>query len=123
MRTRRASRGDIVIGGEYPTDVYAEQPFADVDEQTPVGDGRPVDLPEIPLLPADLELPSRRGFTLEDVAESLHCPNRTVLRMIKSGELHPLSDEDGDMYFDPADIPGIAVPISPSLSRLVPPRK
>jgi hypothetical protein len=50
----------------------------------------------------------RFGLTVEDVAALLHCRCRTVLRMIKQGQLHPISDEDGELYFDREEVAKIA---------------
>jgi hypothetical protein len=123
MRTQRVLLGELVIDKEPPIELRAELSSAEAIEKAAILKDRLAYLLDTRFRPADPELPVRRGFTIEEVAESLNCRCRTVLRMAKSGELHPLSDENGEVYFDPADIPGIAVPIDPSLSRLVPPRK
>jgi hypothetical protein len=124
MRTQRVLLGELVVDREMPIELRAELPLAEVSEKAAVLKGRLVYLLDTRFRPSDPELPSRYGLTVEDVAESLHCRCRTVLRMIKSGQLHPLNDDDGEFYFDPAEIAGIThVPINPSLSRLVPPRK
>jgi hypothetical protein len=43
--------------------------------------------------------------------------------MIKRGELHPISDEDGELYLDRAEVESIRhVRLSRTPSRIVPPK-
>lgn len=64
---------------------------------------------------------SRLGPTVADVAALLHCRCAAVLWMIKRGELHPISDEDGELYFDREEVAKLAhIPLSSTVSRLIP---
>jgi Helix-turn-helix domain len=70
--------------------------------------------------PSAPESPPRPGLTVEEVADRLHCRCRTVLRMIRRGDLRPFNGEDGELYFDPAEVAGIkAVPMVRVLLQLL----
>jgi hypothetical protein len=66
--------------------------------------------PSEPVSPAQRARPAPdgRSLTVEDAAALLHCRCRTVLKMVKRGELHPTSDEDGELYFNPEEIASVA---------------
>jgi hypothetical protein len=60
-------------------------------------------------------------LTVEQVAAMLHCRCRTVLWMIRQGQLHP-TEENGEIYFDRSEIERVRhVPISSVISWLLPP--
>ena len=50
----------------------------------------------------------RYSLTVEDVAALLHHSCQSVLRMIDQGRLHPISDEDGELYFDREEVAKLA---------------
>ena len=123
MRTQRVLLGQLVIDRELPIDLFAEVPFAEAGKNVAVLKDRLAYLLDARFRPSDPLPPKNHGLTVEEVAESLHCRCRTVLRMIRRGDLHPVSDEDGELYFDPEEIAGVrSVPIYPKLSLLMPPK-
>jgi len=121
MRTQRVLLGELVIDREPPIELRAELSCADAGEKAAVLKDRLAFLLDTRFRPAAPEPVARPGLTVEDVAASLHCRCRTVLQMIRRGKLHPISDEDGELYFDREEVAKIAhIPISPKLSRIVP---
>ncbi len=123
MRTQRVLLGQLIIDTELPIDLFAEVPSGEASEKVASLKDRLAFLLDARFHPSDPLPPPHLGSTVEDVAELLHCRCRTVLRMVKQGQLHPFSDEDGELYFDREEVAKIAhVPLSPTLSRLVPPK-
>ncbi len=121
MRTQRVLLGQLVIERELPIDLFAEVPSSEASEKVAALKDRLAFLLDARFQPSDQLPPPRVAPTVEDVAELLHCRCRTVLRMVKQGQLHPLSDEDGELYFDREEVAKIAhVPLGPTVSRLVP---
>jgi excisionase family DNA binding protein len=121
MRTRRVLLGELVIGSEPAIELRAELPCREASKKAAVLKDRLAYLLDTRFRPAEPEPPETPGLTVEEVAESLHCRCRTVLQMIRRGKLHPVSDEDGELYFDPAEVANVThVPINSGLSRLVP---
>jgi hypothetical protein len=119
MRTHRVCIGELLVEGDSRIDLYAElsnlqsyEHAAKLREQLSnlLGNAfRPA--------PGPHEEP-RLG--IPDVADLLGCGCEGVQRLVKRGALHPVSDEDGDLYFDPAEIRSIKhVSLSPTLSRIV----
>ncbi len=122
MRTQRVLLGQLVIEKEPPIDLFAKLPSAEAGKKAALLKDRLAFLLDTRFQPSDPHPLQSPGLTVEDVADSLHCRCRTVLRMIKCGELHPFSDEDGELYFDPKEVENIThVPLSTTVSRLVPP--
>ncbi len=118
MRTQRVLLGQLVIDREPSIDLYAELPSAEARKKSAALKDRLAYLLDTRFRPAEPEPAPKLKLTVEDVAGALHCRCRTVLRMTKRGELHPVSDEDGELYFDPAEVESVKhVPISPTLSR------
>ena len=122
MRTQQVILGEIVIDKE-PIELRAELPFSEVGKKTAVLKDRLAYLLDSRFRPANPEPPNAPGLTVEEAADSLHCRCRTVLGMIKRGELHPISDEDGELYLDRAEVESIRhVRLSRTPSRIVPPK-
>ncbi len=48
--------------------------------------------------------PAGTEMTIDEVTALWHCHRVTVLRRMKSGELHAVSDEDGELRFDRAEV-------------------
>jgi len=121
MRTQRVLLGQLVFDREPPIDLFVELPSEEVRTKSVVLKDRLAELLNTRFQPSDPLPPPRLGPTVEDVAALLHCRCRTVLRMIEHGQLHPFSDEDGELYFDREEVAKIAhIPLSPKLSRLIP---
>jgi hypothetical protein len=124
MRTQRVLLGQLVIDRELPIDLFAEVPSSEASEAVASLKDRLAFLLDARFHPSDPLPPPRLGPTVEDVAEMLQCRCRTVLRMVRQGQHHPSADEDGELYFDRAEVARIVhVPLSPKLSRLVPPKR
>jgi hypothetical protein len=71
-------------------------------------------------LAGDPEKRKHPGLTVEEVARLLHCRCRSVLRMIRRGDLHPFTGEDGELYFDRVEVEIIThVPLNDILSRRI----
>ncbi len=47
-------------------------------------------------------------MTLDEVVALWHCHRSTVLRRVESGELYPVTDEDGELRFDRAEVEKLA---------------
>jgi len=123
MRTQRVLLGQLVIDKELPIDLFAEVPFAKAGKNVAVLKDRLAYLLDARFRPSDPLPPNNHGLTVEDVAGLLHCRCLAVVRMIRRGDLHPVSDEDGELYFDPEEIASVRrVPINPKLSLLIPPK-
>jgi hypothetical protein len=106
-----------------PIELHVELPCAEAREKSDVLKERLVNLLSTRFRPACPESAPRYGLTVEAVAELLHCRCETIFEMIKRGNLHPLSDEDGELHFDPAEIASVThIRIGARLSRLVPTR-
>lgn len=119
MRTQRVLLGELVIDREPSIELYAELPLAQVRKQSAALKDKLIYLLDTRFRPAEPPK-SISSLTIEDVAGVLHCRCSNVIRMMKQGKLHPFSDEDGELYFDPIEVEGIRhIPISPTLSRLV----
>jgi len=43
-------------------------------------------------------------LALRETAELLRCGGQGVFELIARGELHPVSDEDGELFFDPVEV-------------------
>jgi hypothetical protein len=120
MRTQRVVLGELVIDGKSPIELRAELPSAKARENTGVLKDKLAYLLDTRFRPSDPEPLPRPGLTVEDVAALLHCRCRTVLRMIKQGQLHPFTDDD-ELYFDREEVARIAhIPLDHGLSRPVP---
>lgn len=124
MRTQRVLLGAMVIDREPPIELYTNLRASEVAKKSAMLKDRLAYLLDTRFLPADPEPHPKPGLTVEEVADLLHCRCRTVLRMIKRGDLQPSSNEDGEVYFDRKEVESIKhVPASPILFRLIPPRK
>ncbi len=52
-------------------------------------------------------------LTVADVADWLGCSSSNVEQMVKLSRLHPVSDEDGELYFEAAEVRSIkCIPIN-----------
>ena len=119
MATQKVLLGELVIDNEPPIELRADLPFGEVGKRTAVLKDRLAYLLDTRFRPADPEPP--KTLTVEDVADLLHCRCRTVLRMIRHGDLHSIVGDDGELYFDRAEVEGIRhVPLATILSRLIP---
>src|ERR1700722_1477139 len=107
MRKQRVLLGELTIDKEPPIELHVDLPYPEAREKSAVLKDRLVFLLDARFRPACPEPASRYGLTVEDVADLLRCRCLTVLEMIKHGNLHPFSDEDGELHFDPAEIAGI----------------
>jgi hypothetical protein len=120
VRTQRVLLGEMVIDREPPIELYVELPRAEVGKKSATLKERLAFLLDTRFRPASPESPKSSSLTVQEVADLLHCRCRTVLRMIRGGQLHPFSEEDGELYFDRAEVESIrSVPVSSKLFRLV----
>lgn len=120
MHTRQVLLGELIIDDESRIEVQASIRSAEVARKVAVLKDRLAYLLDTRFRPAVPEPEKSSRLTVEEVAESLHCHCRTVLQLIRQGELHPIG-EDGELYFDPDDVAKVTqVQINPKLSRLVP---
>jgi hypothetical protein len=121
MRTQWVLLGHLVIDREPPIDLGVELPVDKVVQKAATLKDRLAFLLDTRFRPSQPEPRPLPGLTVEDVASLLHCRCRTVLRMVKRGELHPISDEDSELYFDREEVANLAhLPLSDKLSRLIP---
>ncbi len=121
MRTQQVLLGELIIDDESRIEVRASVSSAELARKVAVLKDRLAYLLDTRFRPADVEPEKRYRLTVEEVAESLHCRCRTVLKLIRRGELHPIVDDDGELYFDPCQVAKVThVGIRPKLSRLVP---
>ncbi|SRR5208283_3809555 len=122
MRTQQVLLGELVIDNESAIELRAKVPSSEVARKVAILKDRLAFLLDTRFRPADPEPPRTSRLSVQDVAESLHCRCRTVLEMIRRGEIHPVRGEDGEIYFDPSEIARMThVRINPKLSRLVRP--
>ncbi len=121
MHTQRVLLGEVVIGREPPIELFVDLPRDEAGKKAAALKDRLAFLLDTRFRPANPEPLSKRGLAVEEVAVLLHCHCRTVLRLIRRGKLHPISDEDGGLYFDRKEVESVkAVPINPLLPRLIP---
>ena len=118
MDTQKVLLGELVIDNEPPIELRADLPSGEVRKRTAALKDRLAYLLDTRFRPADPEPP--RILTVEDVADLLHCRCRTVLRMIRRGDLHPRNGEDGELYFDRAEVERVQyLPLGGKLTRLI----
>ena len=117
MRTQSVVIGEIVIDDRSVT-LRAEVPASTSREWVALLKYKLAYLLDTRFRPATSP---RERLSLEEVAERLHCRCRTVLRMIRRGDLHPVTGDDGELYFDPVEVDIITrVPLGDIVTRLIP---
>ena len=122
MATQKVLLGELVIDKEPPIELRVELPRADVVKKAAAMKDRLAYLLDTRFRPSDPEPPNPASLTVENVAEMLHCRRRTVLRMIRRGDLHPHNGDDGELCFDRGEVERVRyVPLSGKLSRWIPP--
>ena len=87
MRTQEVLLGQLVIEREPPIELRAELPCVEAARKAAVLKDRLAYLLDTRFRPSDPEPRPLPGLTVQEVAELLHCRCKTVLRMIKRGEL------------------------------------
>lgn len=107
MRTQRVLLGEMLIEKEPPIELYVELPRSEVGKRSAAMKDRLAYLLDTRFRPANPVPAHKLKLTVEDVADLLHCRCRTVMRMVRRGELHPVSDEDSELYFDPAEVENV----------------
>ena len=112
--------GELVIDKEPPIELYVELPRDQVVKKAAAMKDRLAFLLDTRFRPSDPEPPNSTDLTVEEVAELFHCRVGTVLRMIRRGHLHPRTGDDGESYFDRAEVERVnRAPLSAKLSRFV----
>src|SRR5579871_2509460 len=99
MRKKRVLLGQLVIDRELPIDLYAQGPSTEADKTVAVLKDRLAYLLAARFHPSDPESSKASGLTIEDVAGLLEFRCQTVLRMTRRNDLHPVTAEDGELYF------------------------
>jgi hypothetical protein len=61
--------------------------------------------------PTDPEPLTDSKLAVAEVADLLCCRCLTVLQMVTQGKLHPVSDQHGELYFDPAEVANARLPL------------
>jgi hypothetical protein len=116
MAKRRVWLGQIILDKEPPINLFAELPLETVAKKAAYLKERLAFLLDIRFSGAP---PESQRLTFEEVAQTLHCSGRTVLRMIERDRLHPL-EENGEIYFERFEIEHVRhFPISLILPRLI----
>lgn len=121
MRTQRVLLGAIVIYKEPAIELFVDLPEDEVRKQSAILKDRLAYLLDTRFQPSEPVRIRHPGLTVEDVATELHCRCRTVLRMVKRGDLHPTADDDGELYFDAGEVSRMNyVSLSRKVARLIP---
>jgi hypothetical protein len=102
--SQRIFLGELVIDLDLPIELYVELPREEVRIKAAVLKDRLAFLLDTRFRPSNPLAPEETGLTLVEVADRLQCGCRTVLSMITRGDLHPVSDEDGELHFDRAEM-------------------
>jgi hypothetical protein len=106
MDKQRILLGELVIDKDSPIELHVELPAAEARPRSAALKDRLAFLLDTrfrPASPVSLEKP----LSVVQVAELLRCRCLGVLRMIKQGKLHPVSDEDGELLFDPVEVANV----------------
>jgi hypothetical protein len=121
MRKRRLLLGQMVIDTETPIELFVELPIADTTEKAAVLKDRLACLLDTRFRPSNPEPLKPSRLIVEEVASLLSCHCRTVLWLVKRGDLHPTIGEDGELYFDRAEVANVShVPSNNSVYRIFP---
>ena len=121
---QRVLLGEMVIDREPPIELHVELPYAETHKKSAALKDRLAYLLDTRFRPADPnpepEPCQSHTLTVAGVADLLRCHCQTVLRMMRRGRLHPVSDEHGELQFDPAEIESVRY-ISPGsvISRFI----
>ncbi len=103
--SQRVFIGELVIDLELPIELYVELPRDRARIEAAVLKDRLTFLLDTRFRPSDPLPPEKnRADVGQKWAELLQCRCRTVLSMITRGDLHPVSDEDGELYFERAEM-------------------
>lgn len=119
MRIQRVLLGVISIDRLPAIELFADLAESEIREQSAVMKDRLAYLLDTRFQPSEPILSQNPGLTVEDVANELHCRCRTVLQMVKRGDLHPLM-VDNEPYFDPKEIRSVRyVPFGGKVVKLI----
>lgn len=94
--------GEIVIDADTPVTLRAEVPEDTSRTRIALLKYKLAYLLDTRFRPAAPEPGAQ--MTIDEVTTLWHCRRATVLRRMKAGELHPVSDEDGELRFDRAEV-------------------
>ena len=120
MRTQRICLGELVFDGEPPIWLHADLPILRISENSAALQQSLRELLGHHFRPADRHSSKDVKLTVADVADWLGCTSFKVQQMVKLSRLHPVSDEDGERYFEAAEVRRIkCIPISRPSKRSV----
>src|SRR5579872_6973322 len=95
MREQRIFLGEMRIDNESPIDLFMDLPACSVVKKAALLKDRLKYLLDTRFSPSS---PEKEEITIEEVTKILNCSCRTVLRMIRRGELH-VTERNEDIYF------------------------
>ena len=118
--TRPVSIGELIIDGQTSVALLAELPGSEVGEKAALLQENLAQLLGSRFRPANPKSFRKPKLTISDVADWLDCSAASVQRMVELRQLHPVSDEDGELYFDEAELESVKhIPINRGLTRIL----
>jgi hypothetical protein len=118
MRKQRVLLGQVMLNGEPPMDLFVDLPIDTAAKKAAALKERLAYILDTRFQPSD---PESSELTAEQVTKILRCTHLSLLRLIRSGKLHPVLGDDGGPRFDSTEVAAIRhVPISRVLLKLLP---
>jgi len=99
--------GELVIDKDAPIELHVELPAADARAKSAALKDRLAFLLDTRFRPAGPMSLEEARLSVVEVAKLLRCRCVGVKKMIGRGRLHPISDEDGELYFDRAEVESV----------------
>jgi hypothetical protein len=118
--TRPVCIGELIVDGQTSIGLLAELPGSEVCEKAALLQESLAQLLGSRFRPANPASFPKPKFTLSDVADWLDCSAASVQRMVELRRLHPVSDEDGELYFDRAEIQSLKrISINQKVAKII----